>query len=140
MTGQPGFRAFSYSMFVGVEEFWPGSLAVALEAVEVLDRPTDCEAVALEAHRRFGFEVAYGAVLALDLAPRPAWHFWLSGPHGEVIDPARKRRIANGYIGKRLEPFELERQQRLANPLAPLRENADQVGDLGRGIARVLFG
>ncbi|HEX4669233.1 MAG TPA: hypothetical protein VH275_04580 [Solirubrobacterales bacterium] len=137
---QSGFRAFGYRMLTGVEEFWPAIAVLSMEGVEALDKPRECEAVALEVGRRFDLGVAYGAVLSQAHPERPVWHYWNVAPSGEVVDAARRRRVADGYLGKRLESFEVERLERASDPLGGLREGASQVGALGRGLASLLGG
>lgn len=140
VTRQSGFRAFGYRMLTGTEEFWPAVAALSVEAVEALDKPRECEAVALDVGRRFGLGIAYGAVVSQAHLERPVWHYWNVAPSGEVVDAARRRRVADGYLGKRLEGFEVERMERASDPLGGLREGASQVGALGRGLASLLGG
>lgn len=140
MIRQTGFRAFGYRMLTGFDEFWPGLSALSVEAVEDLDRPHECEAVALEIGRKFDLGVVYGAVLSRAHPERPVWHYWNVNAAGEVVDAARRRRIADGYLGKRLEGFEVERLERANDPLGGLREAGDRLGALGRGFAAVLGG
>jgi hypothetical protein len=128
MVGQGDRGAFGYRMMSGREEFWPGSIAFSVEGIEELDKPRECEAVALEAARRFGLGVCMGAVLCEGF-DRPAWHFW-NYDYGtrRVVDAANRRRGAGiGYLGKLLTDEEIERQERMADPLAPLRQLAKMI-------------
>jgi hypothetical protein len=139
MESQPGFRAFGYKVYVAPERFWPGSDAFSVEGIEELDRERECEAVALEASRRFGLGVVYGAVLPEGF-DRPAWHCW-NFDYGtrRAVDAANRRRVGLGYLGKLLTDVEVERLERASDPLASLRDTGDRLGALGRGLAAALF-
>lgn len=89
----------------GELRYWPGSAAVELARVEALDDPGECEAVAVDVHRRFGFAVCFGW-RASD-SHNPTGHCWNLTERGEVVDAANARSQATGYLGIVLAADEL---------------------------------
>jgi hypothetical protein len=78
-------------------EFWPGSAAVDDPAVEALDAAHQCQDIALRVEREFGFSICAG--FAISDVHGPTIHFWNRRDDGALIDAARARRLALGYLG-----------------------------------------
>lgn len=98
--------------FLGGEiRYWSAGDVIDVATVEALDEARECERVALEVHRRFGFRVCVG--WAASDSHNPVMHFWNLTDRGEVVDAANARRRATGYLGKVLEADELDILSRL---------------------------
>jgi hypothetical protein len=77
--------------------FWPGSAAIDCPEVEALDKEGECQAIALRVASEHGFEVVVGWAVAAE--HDPLFHFWNRHEDGALIDAARARRAATGYLG-----------------------------------------
>lgn len=85
--------------------FWPGSAAVDYPEVEALDATGECQSIALRVALDYGFEVIVGWAMAVEHAP--LLHFWNRREDGALIDAARARRTASGYLGAVLSDAEV---------------------------------
>lgn len=98
--------------------FWSGEDCESDFQVQALDAVGECERVALEVSARFGFQVCVG--YAASDAHGPTVHCWNLRPDGLLVDAARARRRATGYLGIPLDQLEARRWAAtlgLADPL-----------------------
>jgi len=89
-------------------DYWSGSAVFPHTTVERMDIPGSDERVVIAAAERFAeMRAAIGFLLVED-ADRPQAGAWLV-LNGAVIDPARNRRTALGFLGVALAPGEVAR-------------------------------
>jgi hypothetical protein len=130
-----GPEATYYDRLTGVAQFWQGDRAIDCEAVEAKDRPQECQRIAVGAADLHCFEVVVGWAVAREHGP--LWHVWNRAPEGSIVDAARARRVAFGYLGRVLTPGELS-QLRAASNYPTATELAEHVTDRLAGFGRAL--
>jgi len=135
---QGGPRAAYYRQLVGAETFWTGGHVAHLPSVEAMDEPGECMRVALAVADTHGFQVVNGWAVAVEHGP--VWHCWNRIVEtGELADAEQARRTAVAYVGRVLNPFEVEELRQLAS--APTAgELLEVAGDRLAGFGRVLSG
>jgi hypothetical protein len=118
-------------------QFWGPDAVVEDFEVERLDQPHGCQTAALEAARRFGFEVVAGWV-AVQVGEDSGFvaHMWNLRDDGALIDAARGRIPATGYLGARLSREEVGAMSWAVVKEDELRE---RIGGFGRALGG-LFG
>jgi hypothetical protein len=115
--------------------FWPGSAAVDCPEVEALDGEGECQAIALRVASEHGFEVVVGWAVAAE--HDPLLHFWNRREDGALIDAARTRRTANGYLGAVMSAAEVHEMREAIYREESLR---DGFRSLGRALGALLNG
>ncbi|MEZ5076974.1 MAG: hypothetical protein R2725_05985 [Solirubrobacterales bacterium] len=105
--------------------FWSGSVAIDHPEVEALDAVGQCQTIALEVERRFGFQVVAG--FAVSDVHGPTLHFWnLDGDR--IVDAARARRQALGYLGAEFSSAEVGQMRSAIDLGDELRERITGIG------------
>jgi hypothetical protein len=115
--------------------FWPGSAAIDCPEVEALDEEGECQAIALRVASEQGFEVVVGWAVAAE--HEPLLHFWNRREDGAIIDAARARRAATGYLGGAMTAAEVHEMREAIYREGSLRDN---FRSLGRAFGALLDG
>lgn len=115
--------------------FWPGSAAIDCPGVEALDKEGECQTIALRAASEHCFEVVVGWAVAAE--HEPLLHFWNRREDGALIDAARARRAATGYLGAVMTAAEVHEMREAIYREESLRND---FRSLGRAFGALLDG